>query len=59
MAIQVSTVASESAFNAGGWVIDPYQNRLDLEMVQALICTKDRIGAVRKGVHSVYVFKRN
>jgi hypothetical protein len=41
MAIQVSTVASESAFTGAGRVIDPYRNRLDLEMVQALICTKD------------------
>ena len=49
MAIQVSTVASESAFSAGGRVIDPYRSRLDPEMVQALICTKDWIAASRKG----------
>lgn len=48
MAIQVSTVALESAFSAGGWVIDPYRSRLDPEMVQALICTKDWIVASRK-----------
>jgi hypothetical protein len=41
MSIQVSTVASESAFSAAGRVVDPYRNRLDPEMVQALICTKD------------------
>jgi hypothetical protein len=29
MAIQVSTVASESAFSAAGRVVDPYRSRLD------------------------------
>jgi hypothetical protein len=51
MSIQVSTVASESAFSAAGQVVDPYRNRLDPEMVQALICTKDWIRASRKGTH--------
>ena len=49
MAIQVSMVASESAFSAGGRVIDPYRSRLNPEMVQALICTKDWVTAARKG----------
>ena len=49
MAIQVSTVASESAFSTGGRVLDPYHSHLDPEMVQALICTKDWIAASRKG----------
>ena len=49
MSIQVSTVASESAFSAAGRVIGPYRNRLDPEMVKALICTKDWIRATRKG----------
>jgi len=48
MAVQVSTVASESAFSAAGRVVDPYRNRLDAEMVQALTCTKDWIHAARK-----------
>ncbi|KAJ1260875.1 hypothetical protein BS78_10G265500 [Paspalum vaginatum] len=48
MAIQVSTVASESAFSAAGRVIDPYHIRLDAEMVQALICSKDWSHAARK-----------
>jgi hypothetical protein len=39
--VQVSTVASESAFSASGRVLDPYRSRLDPEMVEALICTKD------------------
>jgi hypothetical protein len=49
MAIQVSTVASESAFSAAGRVLDPYRNRLDPEIVEALICTKDWVAAARKG----------
>jgi hypothetical protein len=48
MAIQVSTVTSESAFSAGGRVIDPYRSRLDPKMVQALICTKDWVAASHK-----------
>ncbi|WVZ76804.1 hypothetical protein U9M48_024737, partial [Paspalum notatum var. saurae] len=55
LAVQVSTVASESAFSAGGHVIDPFRSRLDPEMVQALICTKDWVAAARKDrrVHSI------
>jgi len=49
MAIQVSTVASESAFSGAGRVVDPHRNRLDPEMVQALICAKDWIHAASKG----------
>jgi hypothetical protein len=49
MAIQVSTVASESAFSAAGRVVDPYRNRLDPEIVQTMICTKDWVAAARKG----------
>jgi hypothetical protein len=51
MAIQVSTVASESAFSAAGRVVDPYRSRLDPEMVQALICSKDWAAAASKGAH--------
>ena len=49
MAIQVSTVASESAFSGTRRVVDPHRNRLDPEMVQALICAKDWIHAASKG----------
>jgi hypothetical protein len=49
LAMQVSTVASESAFSVGGRVIDPYRSRLDPDMVEALVCTKDWITAARKG----------
>ncbi|BAF19591.1 Os06g0491800, partial [Oryza sativa Japonica Group] len=49
LAIQVSTIASESAFSVGGRVIDPFRSSLDPEIVQALICTKDWTAASRKG----------
>ena len=49
LAVQVSTVASESAFSAGGRVVDPFRSRLDPEMVEALICMKDWVAAERRG----------
>ena len=49
LAVQVSTVASESAFSAGGRVIDPFRSRLDPEMVEALVCTKDWVAATKRG----------
>jgi hypothetical protein len=50
LAEQVSIVVFKSAFSAGGRVIDSYRSRLDPEMVEALICTKDWVAAARKGV---------
>uniref|UniRef100_A0ACD5Z4H5 Uncharacterized protein n=1 Tax=Avena sativa TaxID=4498 RepID=A0ACD5Z4H5_AVESA len=49
LSIQMSTVASESAFSAGGRVVDPFHTRLDSETVQALICSKDWIAASKGG----------
>ena len=59
MAIQVSTVASESAFSAAGRVVDPYRNRLDPEIIVALICTKDWIAASRKGKDHIFGLAAN
>ena len=56
MVVQVSTVASESAFSAAGRVVDPYRSRLDPEMVEALICTKDWVAAANKGTHFICFF---
>jgi hypothetical protein len=50
LVLQVSTVASESGFSAGGHVIDPYRSRHDPEMVEALIWIKDWVTAARKCV---------
>jgi hypothetical protein len=49
LAVQVSTVASESAFSAGGRVVDPFRSRLEPEMVEALICMKDWVAAGQRG----------
>ena len=49
MSIQVSIIASESAFSGARRVVDLYRNCLDPEMVQALICAKDWIHAASKG----------
>ncbi|KAJ1262871.1 hypothetical protein BS78_09G141900 [Paspalum vaginatum] len=48
LAIQASTVASESAFSNGGHVIDPFRSRLEPEIVEALVCAKDWMAASRK-----------
>ncbi|CAA0829272.1 Unknown protein [Striga hermonthica] len=48
LVVQVFTVASESAFSAGGRVVDPFRNRLEPEIVEALICLKDWIAAGRR-----------
>ena len=41
ISISVGTVASESAFRAGGQVFDQYRCSLKPETLQALICTGD------------------
>jgi hypothetical protein len=41
LAIQISTVASESAFSTGGRVMDDYRTSLTPFMAEALICTQD------------------
>lgn len=55
MAVQISTVASESAFSAGGRVVGPFRSSLDPEMIEALVCTKDWIRASRKG-NCLFIF---
>lgn len=40
LAVQVSSVASESAFSTSGRILDPYRSSLTPYMIEALICTQ-------------------
>ncbi|GKD24550.1 zinc finger BED domain-containing protein RICESLEEPER 2 [Tanacetum coccineum] len=51
LAIQISTVASESAFSTGGRVLDPYRTSLSTKIVEALICTQDWVRKSRKPIN--------
>lgn len=50
LAIQISTVASESAFSTSGRVLDPYRTSLSTSIVEALICTQDWVRKSRKPI---------
>ena len=41
LAVQMSTVASESAFSTGGRILDSFRSSLSPRMVEALICSKN------------------
>lgn len=50
LGIQISTVASESAFSTSRRVLDPYRTRLSTPIVEALICTQDWVRKSRKPI---------
>ncbi|KAJ9557040.1 hypothetical protein OSB04_011654 [Centaurea solstitialis] len=50
LAIQISTVASESAFSTTGRVLDPYRTSLATPIVEALVCTQDWVRKSRKPI---------
>ncbi|KAL0795830.1 hypothetical protein Bca101_067207 [Brassica carinata] len=39
LAVQISSVASKSAFSTSGRILDPYRSSLTPYMIEALICT--------------------
>ena len=41
LVVPISTLASESAFNTSGHVLDPFRSSLTPKIVQVLICTQD------------------
>ncbi|KAL2517937.1 BED-type domain-containing protein [Abeliophyllum distichum] len=45
LAIQVSTVALESAFSTGGRILDPFRSSLSPKIVEVLICTQNWLKA--------------
>ena len=49
LAIQVSTVASESAFSSSGCIVSKVRSRLEPDIVEALVCTKDWYTASNRG----------
>ncbi|XP_021996150.1 zinc finger BED domain-containing protein RICESLEEPER 2-like [Helianthus annuus] len=46
--IPITTVASESAFSAGGRILDDYRSSLSKDMVELLVCGGDWLRAVSK-----------
>lgn len=50
LAIQVSTVASESAFSTSGRILDPFRSSLSPEMVEALVCTQSWLKGQQGGL---------
>lgn len=50
LAIQISTVASESAFSTSGRVLDSYRTNLSTSIVEALVCTQDWVRKSRKPI---------
>lgn len=46
LAIPITTVASESSFNAGGRLIDPHRVRLFTETVEMILCGHDWVWAL-------------
>lgn len=54
LSIPVSTVASESTFSVGGRVIDQFRSALKLDIVKALVCTRDWLYGEKGNL--VYIF---
>jgi hypothetical protein len=53
LAIPVSTVASESAFNTSWWILSEHRSRLTPEILEALMCSQDWIRNNYKGTSEI------
>ena len=51
LSIQISTVASESAFSTSGRILDPYRNALSPQIVEALLCTQSWVRTSQKSIY--------
>ncbi|GJX37098.1 zinc finger BED domain-containing protein RICESLEEPER 2 [Tanacetum coccineum] len=51
LSIQISTVASESAFSTSGRILDPYRNALSPQIVEALLCTQSWVRTSQKNIY--------
>lgn len=49
LAVQISSVASESAFSTSGRILDPYRSCLTPYMIEALVCTQQWL---RNNIHA-------
>ena len=49
-AITVTTVASESAFSTGGWILSEHRNRLTCKMLEALMYSQGWLRNKSKGI---------
>nr|KAJ0198451.1 hypothetical protein LSAT_V11C700355780 [Lactuca sativa] len=50
LGIQISTVASESAFSTSGRIIDSYRANLSAPIIEALVCTQDWVRKSKKPI---------
>ncbi|KAL4603777.1 hypothetical protein ACB092_10G148000 [Castanea dentata] len=55
LSIHISTIASESTFSAGGQVIDQFRSALKLNVMEALVCTRDWLYADIGNVFFIYM----
>ena len=46
LVVLVSTIASESTFNIGGRIVDPFRSSLSPLMVQNLVCSQNWLRAI-------------